>query len=139
SRVAGRKGHFMPSSLVDSQFATLEPPEPDEAALQLDGSLPVAELVRMAADFLRSGGAGGAGETDRAADVWRGKMSDGLCEILDPRFAGLVNAHAQLERLYTGCLWAEGPAWFAAGRSLVWSDVPNDRMLRFDETDGSVS
>jgi gluconolactonase len=41
--------------------------------------------------------------------------------------------------LYTGCRWAEGPAWFAAGRYLVWSDIPNDRMLRWDETDGSVS
>ena len=44
-----------------------------------------------------------------------------------------------LEKLYTGCRWAEGPAWFAAGRYLVWSDIPNDRMLRWDETDGSVS
>jgi hypothetical protein len=47
------------------------------------------------------------------------------------------NVH--LERLYTGCRWAEGPAWFAGGRYLVWSDIPNDRMLRWDETDGSVS
>jgi gluconolactonase len=44
-----------------------------------------------------------------------------------------------VERLHTGCRWAEGPAWFAAGRYLVWSDIPNDRMLRWDETDGSVS
>ena len=35
--------------------------------------------------------------------------------------------------------WSEGPAWFAAGRYLVWSDIPNDRMLRWDDTDGSVS
>ena len=46
---------------------------------------------------------------------------------------------AQVERLWTGCRWAEGPAYFPAGRYLVWSDIPNDRMLRFDETDGSVS
>jgi gluconolactonase len=45
----------------------------------------------------------------------------------------------QLDRLWTGCRWAEGPAYFAAGRYLVWSDIPNDRMMRFDETDGSVS
>jgi gluconolactonase len=44
-----------------------------------------------------------------------------------------------VDALYTGCRWAEGPAWFAAGRYLVWSDIPNDRVLRFDETDGSVS
>jgi len=44
-----------------------------------------------------------------------------------------------VEKLYSGCRWSEGPAWFAAGRYLVWSDIPNDRMLRFDETDNSVS
>jgi gluconolactonase len=44
-----------------------------------------------------------------------------------------------IEKLYSGCRWAEGPAWFAAGRYLVWSDIPNDRMLRYDDTDGSVS
>src|SRR5207249_5654908 len=46
---------------------------------------------------------------------------------------------AQLEKLATGCRWAEGPAYFAAGRYLVWSDIPNVRLMRFDETDGSVS
>ncbi|TIN24883.1 MAG: SMP-30/gluconolactonase/LRE family protein, partial [Mesorhizobium sp.] len=40
---------------------------------------------------------------------------------------------------FTGCQWAEGPAWFAAGRYVVWSDIPNNRMLRYDETDGNVS
>ena len=58
-------------------------------------------------------------------------------EILDPRFARLFNGNAQVEKLFTGCHWAEGPAWFAAGRYLVWSDIPNNRMLRYDETDGS--
>ncbi len=57
----------------------------------------------------------------------------------DPRFNGLVIGHARLERLWSGCRWAEGPAYFAAGRYLVWSDIPNNRMMRFDETDGSVS
>ena len=60
-------------------------------------------------------------------------------EIVDQRFASLVNHSARVEQLYTGCRWAEGPAYFAAGRYLVWSDIPNDRMLRYDETDGHVS
>lgn len=60
-------------------------------------------------------------------------------EILDPRFARLFVGNAHVEKLYTGCRWAEGPAYFAAGRYLVWSDIPNDRMLRYDETDCSVS
>jgi gluconolactonase len=57
----------------------------------------------------------------------------------DPRFNALVIGHAKLEKLWTGSRWAEGPAYFPAGRYLVWSDIPNDRLLRFDETDGSVS
>ncbi|TIL67233.1 MAG: SMP-30/gluconolactonase/LRE family protein, partial [Mesorhizobium sp.] len=60
-------------------------------------------------------------------------------EVLDPRFSRLVNSNERVEKLFTGCRWAEGPAWFAAGRYLVWSDIPNNRMLRYDETDGSVS
>ena len=57
----------------------------------------------------------------------------------DPRFEQLVFGHVNLEKLFTGCRWAEGPAYFPAGRYLVWSDIPNNRMMRFDETDGSVS
>jgi gluconolactonase len=60
-------------------------------------------------------------------------------EVLDPRFGKLVHGNVHLEKLYTGCRWAEGPAYFAAGRYLIWSDIPNDRIMRWDETDGSVS
>ena len=60
-------------------------------------------------------------------------------EALDPQFGRLAFPNVHLEKLHTGCRWAEGPAWFPAGRYLVWSDIPNDRMLRWDETDGSVS
>jgi gluconolactonase len=59
--------------------------------------------------------------------------------IHDRRFGALVIGSSLLEKLWTGCRWAEGPAYFPAGRYLVWSDIPNDRMMRFDETDGSVS
>jgi gluconolactonase len=65
-------------------------------------------------------------------------LSDSF-ELIDPRFKALAFPNVHVEKLYTGCRWAEGPAWFAAGRYLVWSDIPNDRMLRWDETDGSVS
>jgi gluconolactonase len=60
-------------------------------------------------------------------------------DVFEPEFRGCLIGHARVERLWTGARWSEGPAWFAAGRYLVWSDIPNDRMLRFDETDGSVS
>ncbi|WP_373504783.1 SMP-30/gluconolactonase/LRE family protein [Aestuariivirga sp.] len=60
-------------------------------------------------------------------------------KVLDPRFSGCLIGHARVERLWTGARWSEGPAWFAAGRYLVWSDIPNNRMLRYDDCDGSVS
>ena len=66
-------------------------------------------------------------------------MIDGEFEILDPRFGACVKTSASLERLATGCRWAEGPAYFAAGRYVIWSDIPNDRILRWDEMNGNVS
>lgn len=67
-------------------------------------------------------------------------MAEGTgIEILDPRFGPCLIGHARVERLWTGARWLEGPAWFAAGRYLVMSDIPNNRILRYDETDGSVS
>src|SRR5258705_11971748 len=45
----------------------------------------------------------------------------------------------KVELLYTGCRLAEGPVWLGDTRSLVWSDIPNDRMLRWDEASGQVS
>lgn len=60
-------------------------------------------------------------------------------EVLDERFGRLFAPHIRVERLWTGARWSEGPAWFPAGRFLLWSDIPNDRLLRWDETNGSVS
>jgi gluconolactonase len=61
-----------------------------------------------------------------------------LFEILDERFAHCVNTSARLEQLYTGCRWVEGPAYFPAGRYLVWSDIPNDRMMCYDDATGAA-
>ncbi len=58
---------------------------------------------------------------------------------LHPDFDRCFVGHARVERLWTGARWSEGPAWFAAGRYLVWSDIPDNRMLRWDETSGAVS
>src|SRR3979490_1328120 len=59
--------------------------------------------------------------------------------IIDPRFHKLALANVAVGNFSPCARRAEGPAWFAAGRYLVWSDIPNDRMLRWDETDGSIS
>jgi gluconolactonase len=61
-----------------------------------------------------------------------------LFETLDERFKVCFNGNARLDHLYSGCRWAEGPAYFPAGRYLVWSDIPNDRILRWDEPTGTV-
>ncbi len=60
-------------------------------------------------------------------------------EVIDPAFEACFVGHARVERLWTGARWSEGPVWNAAGRYLLWSDIPNNRILRWDDTDGSVS
>jgi gluconolactonase len=58
---------------------------------------------------------------------------------VDPAFNGLVQANTSIKRLWTGALWAEGPAWNSQGRFLLWSDIPSNRQLRWLEDDGRVS
>jgi gluconolactonase len=52
-------------------------------------------------------------------------------EVYDERFRYLTLGNSWVEKLYTGTLWAEGPVYFADGNYLVWSDIPNNRMLRW--------
>jgi gluconolactonase len=59
--------------------------------------------------------------------------------VLDPRFAKIKIGNAAIQRLHTGMLWAEGPAWNGVGKYLLWSDIPNDVQLRWLEDDGHVS
>jgi gluconolactonase len=58
---------------------------------------------------------------------------------LDPRFAKYKLPNSPIQRLHTGTLWAEGPAWCGVGNFLLWSDIPNNRQLRWLEEDGHVS
>ena len=60
-------------------------------------------------------------------------------EILDARFRECIRTSASIDRLYTGCRWTEGPVYFAALRTLLFSDIPNDRMLKLDEESGTIS
>jgi gluconolactonase len=64
---------------------------------------------------------------------------DAAVEIVDPRFEKYVVGNAAVERLYTGTRWSEGPVWFGDGRYLLWSDIPNNRMLKWNEETGEVS
>jgi len=58
---------------------------------------------------------------------------------VDPAFDGLIQPNTAIQRLWTGALWMEGPAWCAEGRYLLWSDIPNNRQMRWIEDDGHVS
>ncbi len=61
------------------------------------------------------------------------RYPDPAVEVLDASFAPTRVTLAAVERLFTGCRWAEGPVWFGDARCLLWSDIPNDRILRWDE------
>lgn len=66
------------------------------------------------------------------------RLPDPAIEVLDERFLALRLLSGTVERLCTGCYWAEGPVWFGDGRFLLFSDIPNDRILRWDECTGQV-
>jgi gluconolactonase len=63
---------------------------------------------------------------------------DPAIEVLDKRFYGLVIHNAHIDHLWTGGRWTEGPVYLPASRSLVFSDIPNDRTLRYCELTDSV-
>ena len=77
-----------------------------------------------------------AGEQERKNPVL---YPDPAVEVIDPRFAKYRVANAAVERLWTGARWAEGPVWFGDGRFLLFSDIPNNRMMRWLEDTGEVS
>jgi gluconolactonase len=58
--------------------------------------------------------------------------------VLDKRFSKYKVGNTPIQRLWTGALWAEGPAWSGEGHYLVWSDIPNNRQMRWLEEDGHV-
>jgi gluconolactonase len=64
---------------------------------------------------------------------------DPAVQILDPSFAKYRIAQASVERIATGMRWCEGPVWFGDARCLLWSDIPNNRIMRWDEETGRVS
>lgn len=67
------------------------------------------------------------------------RYPDPAIQALDPRFEKYIIFSAAVERLYTGTRWGEGPVWFGDGRYLLWSDIPNNRILKWEEETGAVS
>lgn len=76
-----------------------------------------------------------------SADEWKPSVRypDPSIVSLDKSFDKYRVMLANVERLYEGTRWGEGPVWFGDMRCLIWSDVPNNRMLRWDEDTGAVS
>jgi len=67
------------------------------------------------------------------------RYPDPAVQVLDGAFNQYRLPLASVERLYTGCRWSEGPVYFGDGRYVLWSDIPNDRILKWEEETGAVS
>ncbi|PYQ02225.1 MAG: gluconolactonase [Acidobacteria bacterium] len=91
--------------------------------------------------FLTAGTAAAATLATRAHGQWQPsqRYPDPSIKIVDPSFAKYRVNSAKVERLATGFRWCEGPAWFGDGRYLLWSDIPNDRIMKWEEETGAVS
>jgi len=85
-----------------------------------------------AADGDAGGGSAWAAETPI-------RYPDPNIKVLDPRFQRYVLGNAAIERLAGGCRFTEGPVWFGDGRYLLWSDIPNDRIVKWEEETGAIS
>lgn len=93
-------------------------------------------------DFLVAGGALSAlTALPRLRAAWEPsqRYPDPLIRIIDPSFARYRIGSAKVERLATGLRWSEGPVWLGDLRCLLWSDIPNNRIMRWDEVTGTVS
>ncbi len=79
--------------------------------------------------------------TDTVVERWQPsqRYPDPAVHVLDPSFAKYRLALASVERLATSMRWCEGPVYFGDGRYLLWSDIPNNRIMRWDEETGNVS
>ena len=67
------------------------------------------------------------------------RYPDPSVKIVDPSFARYRLALAKVERIASGTRWNEGPVWFGDGRYLLWSDIPNNRIMKWEEETGAVS
>jgi gluconolactonase len=101
---------------------------------------PTMHVTRRA--FLTAGTAAATlAAVPRAFAQWQPsqRYPDPAVQIVDQSFARYRLNLAKIERLATGLRWSEGPVWFGDGRYLLWSDIPNNRIMRWDEETGAVT
>jgi gluconolactonase len=93
-------------------------------------------------EFLAAGAGAAvmAATPSRLSADWQpsGRYPDPAIKILDPSFLKYRVNSAKVERLGTGYRWSEGPVWFGDGRYLLWSDIPNNRILKWEEETGAI-
>jgi gluconolactonase len=91
--------------------------------------------------FLATCGAVAAASRSRAVEQWQEsqRYPDPRIQIVDPSFGPYRINSAKVERIATGMRWSEGPVWFGDGRYLLWSDIPNNRIMKWEEETGVVS
>src|ERR1700730_1315181 len=77
----------------------------------------------------------------QAAPSWQPsqRYPDPAVKIVDPSFARYRLALAKVERIASGMRWNEGPVWFGEGPQRMWSDIPNNRIMKWEEETGAVS
>src|SRR5262245_2165295 len=97
-----------------------------------EGSTPAIPHTAVAA----SAGRSSASRWESSAPI---RYPDPDIIVLDPRFQAMVLGNAAIERIATGFRFTEGPVYYGDGRSLVFSDIPNDALLRWDEITGVVA
>ena len=107
------------------RIVNADAPQPQQAPAQPARSSPPSVITNPPRDF-----------TPGAQPV---TYPDPDLITIDPAFNNLRLGNTPIQRLWTGGLWCEGPAWCSQGRYLVWSDIPNNRQLRWIEDDGRVT
>jgi gluconolactonase len=110
-------------------------PSPAEAAARD----PVRRQMLRRMALLAAGGGAAAGTRAQSFDFKPNqRYPDPSVQILDPAFARYRIFSSSVEQVATGFRWAEGPVYFADGRYLLFSDIPNNRIMRYDEATGTT-
>src|SRR5215470_11451196 len=108
-----------------------------EKQQQHDQHMEATAMMHGRRSYMSTGTAAAGGVAWAAEPPLR--YPDPNIQVLDPRFQPYVLGNAALERLAGGCRFTEGPVWFGDGRYLLWSDIPNDRIVKWEEETGAVS
>ncbi len=91
--------------------------------------------------FLASGAMSALALSSQLRADWKPsqRYPDPRVRIIDESFAKYRLSLAKVERIAVGMRWSEGPVWFGDGRFLLWSDIPNNRIMKWEESTGAVS